>query len=56
MWLTNVKEATYLLNHAKTLLETERSITLTSLQQIKNTIDFLKATETTPASSINLKL
>ena len=30
--LEEMEEAAYLLDHAKTLLETERSITLTSLQ------------------------
>lgn len=54
--LTEMEEATYLLHQAKTLLKLEQSTTLSSLQQIKNTIDFLKATESTPTSSINLKL
>lgn len=54
--LDEMEEAAYLLHHAKTLLETEQSATLSSIKQLKNTIDFLKATENTPASSINLKL
>jgi hypothetical protein len=54
--LVEMEEAAYLLDHAKTLFETEKSTTFASLQQIKNTVDFLKATETTPASSINFKL
>ena len=54
--LLEMEEAAYLLDHAKTLLETEKSTTFASLQQLKNTVDFLKATETTPASSINFKL
>lgn len=54
--LQEIKEASYLLDHAKTLLETEKSATLHSLQQLKDTINFLKATENTPSSSINLKL
>lgn len=54
--LAKMEEAAYLLHHAKTLLETEKSATLVSLQQLKNTIDFLKATENTPTSSINFKL
>ncbi|HEX5623990.1 MAG TPA: hypothetical protein VFX57_06100 [Sulfuricurvum sp.] len=54
--LQEIEEAAYLLNHARTLLETEQSATRHSLQQLKNTIDFLKATENTPSSSINLKL
>lgn len=54
--LSQMEEAAYLLHHAKTLLEVEQSATLGSLQQLKNTIDFLKATENTPTSSFNLKL
>ena len=54
--LAQMEEAAYLLHHAKSLLELEQSATLGSLQQLKNTIDFLKATENTPASSFNLKL
>lgn len=54
--LVHMEETAYLLNHAKSLLEEEQSSTLSSLQQLKNTIDFLKATENTPSSSLNLKL
>lgn len=54
--LDEMEEAAYLLHHVKTLLEAEQSSTLSSIKQLKNTIDFLKATENTPASSINLKL
>ncbi|MDP1785280.1 MAG: hypothetical protein Q8K81_07655 [Sulfuricurvum sp.] len=54
--LPEMEEAVYLLHHVKSLLESEQSATLTSLQQLKNTIDYLKATERTPLSSINLKL
>lgn len=54
--LLEMEEAAYLLNHAKSLLETEKATTFTSLQQIKNTIEFLKATESSPTSSINFKL
>lgn len=54
--LSQMEEAAYLLHHAKTLLETEQSVTLGSIQQLKSTIDFLKATENTPTSSLNLKL
>jgi len=45
--LSQMEEAAYLLHHAKTLLETEQSTTLSTLQQLKNTIDFIKATENT---------
>jgi hypothetical protein len=54
--LSQMEEAAYLLHHAKTLLEMEQSATLGSIKQLKNTIDFLKATENTPVSSLNLKL
>ncbi len=54
--LSQMEEAAYLLHHAKTLLEAEQSSTLIALQQLRNTIDFLKATENTPTSSINFKL
>ncbi|MCX6061416.1 MAG: hypothetical protein NT103_04110 [Campylobacterales bacterium] len=54
--LLDMEEAAYLLLNAKTLLESERSLALHSLSQLKNTIDFLKATENITASSINLKL
>lgn len=54
--LLEMEEAAYLLDHAKTLLEVEKSTTYTSLQQIKNTLDFLKSTENPPVSSINFKL
>lgn len=54
--LLEMEEAAYLLDHAKSLFETEKSTTFASFQQMKNTIDFLKATENSPASSINFKL
>ena len=54
--LPEMEEAAYLLLSAQIFLENERSQTLHSLTQLKNTIDFLKATENITASSINLKL
>ncbi|MDD4855384.1 MAG: hypothetical protein PHQ22_05755 [Sulfuricurvum sp.] len=54
--LFEMEAAAYLLLSAKTFLESERSQALHSLSQLKNTIDFLKATENITASSINLKL
>ena len=54
--LLDMEDAMYLLLSAKTFLENERTHTLHSLTQLKNTIDFLKATENITASSINLKL
>lgn len=54
--LSEMEEATYLLLNAQEFLDNERSLTLHSLSQLKNTMDFLKATENITASSINLKL
>jgi len=54
--LPDMEEAAYLLLNVQKFLESERSLTLYSLSQLKNTIDFLKATENIAASSINLKL
>jgi len=50
-----IEEAAYLLSAALTLLETERISTLSAINQLKNTLDFLKASETSPQSSLNLK-
>jgi len=50
-----IEEAAYLLSAALTLLETERVSTLSAINQLKNTLDFLKASETSPQSSLNLK-
>ncbi len=54
--LEDIEQASYLLQNTKTLLEAQRASALHSLGQIKSAIDFLKATQDTPASSINLKL
>lgn len=54
--LEEMEEASYLLLNAKNLLEKERSKTLLSLTQLKNNIDFLKATEKTQPSTLNIKL
>ncbi len=54
--LDEMEEAAYLLQNAMSLLESQRSNTLISLSQLKNTIDFLKATENAPVSTINFKL
>ncbi|MDP2077234.1 MAG: hypothetical protein Q8N01_10840 [Sulfuricurvum sp.] len=54
--LLEMEEAAYLLNHAKTLIEAEKSTAFASLKQIKKTLNFLKATENSPVSSINFKL
>lgn len=52
----DAKNAQCLLAEVKTLLENNRSTTLKSLNQLKNGIEFLKATQNNPASSINFKL
>jgi len=54
--LSEMEEASYLLLNAQKFLENERALTLHTLSQLKNTIHFLKATENTMTSSINLKL
>ena len=54
--LLEMEETAYLLHNAKIFLESERSLTLHSLSQLKKTLDFLKATENLTASSVNLKL
>lgn len=50
-----MEQAAYLLNHAKTLIENEQSQTSHALQQLKNTLNFLKSTQTDHPSSLNLK-
>ncbi|MDD2828923.1 MAG: hypothetical protein PHW18_05055 [Sulfuricurvum sp.] len=54
--LEQMEEASYLLQNATNLMQNERSATLHSLKQLKSTIDFLKATENSEPSSLNLKL
>lgn len=51
-----IEEAAYLLHAVRALLEEERNSTLSTMSQLKNTLDFLKASETSPQSSFNLKL
>ena len=51
-----IEEASYLLHAVRALLEEERNSTLSTMSQLKNTLDFLKASETSPQSSFNLKL
>lgn len=52
---SQIEEAAYLLSAVRTLLEEERFSTLNTMNQLKNTLDFLKASETSPQSSFNLK-
>lgn len=54
--LTEMEQAAYLLQHAKTLLEEEKSKTGQTLQQLKNTLNFLQSTQADGPSSLNLKL
>ena len=54
--LAQMEEAAYLLLNAKTLIESEQVATLHSMQQLKNAIDFLKATENNASPTINIKL
>jgi len=53
--LKEMEEAAYLLQHTKTLLEDEKSQTARTMQQLKNTIDFLKSTQTDQPHALNLK-
>jgi len=54
--LAQMEEVAYLLQNAKVLLETEKTMTLHSMQQLRGTIDFLKATENNATPTINIKL
>lgn len=54
--LEELEEATYLLHQTLLLLEAENSAILINMQQIKNTLDFIKSAETTLPRSLNLKL
>lgn len=53
--IDQIEEAAYLLSAAHTLLEGERTATLNTMNQLKSALDFLKASETSPQSSFNLK-
>lgn len=53
--INEMEEAFYLLNQSLILAESEKSAALIALQQIKTTLEFLKSTETTLPSSLNLK-
>ncbi|HZF70536.1 hypothetical protein [Sulfuricurvum sp.] len=53
--LAEMEEANYLLSQTKTLIERNKIETAHTLQQLKNTIDFLKSTQIEPSSSLNLK-
>lgn len=53
--LEQMEEAVYLLLQSKNLLEQQKSETAQALQQLKNTLDFLKSTQVEPPSTLNLK-
>ncbi|MGA9046234.1 hypothetical protein [Sulfuricurvum sp.] len=53
--LAQMEEAAYLLAQCKILLEQHQSQNAQRLKEIKNTLDFLKSTQTQPPSSLNLK-
>jgi hypothetical protein len=53
--LKEMEEASYLLAHSKISLEKNKAETAHIVQQLKNSLDFLKSTQTNPPSSLNLK-
>lgn len=53
--LEQMEEAAYLLMQCRTLLEQNKTQSAQTLLQLKNTLDFLKSTQTQPPSSLNLK-
>lgn len=53
--IEQMEEAAFLLQQSKTLLEQKKIQTAQTLQQLKNSLDFLKSTETQQAHSLNLK-
>jgi hypothetical protein len=53
--LQEMEEASYLLAQSKLSLEKNKAQTAHILQQLKNSLNFLKSTQTEPPSSLNLK-
>lgn len=53
--LQQIEEASYLLAQTKSAVEKNKSQTTHVLQQLKNSLNFLKSTQTEPPSSLNLK-
>ena len=53
--LEEMEQATYLLQNVKTFLEAGKAETSQTLQQLKNTINFLQSTQTDQPRSLNLK-
>lgn len=54
--LKEMEEAAYLLLQAKELIKRNKLQTAQTLKQLKTALDFLKSTQSTPASSLNIKL
>ncbi|MBD3799269.1 hypothetical protein [Sulfuricurvum sp.] len=54
--LSQMEEAAFLLQQSKIFLESEKSKTAHTLQQLKNSIDFLKSTQQQAPHTLNLKL
>lgn len=54
--LAEMEEAAYLFQQCQNLLETKKAQTANSLQQLRNSIDFLKSTKTQEPHTLNLKL
>lgn len=54
--ITQMEEAAFLLQQSKVLVEGKKVQTAQTLQQLKNTLDFLKSTQIQSSSSLNLKL
>ncbi|HLD24081.1 MAG TPA: hypothetical protein VJA83_09055 [Sulfuricurvum sp.] len=53
--LQQMEEVSYLLAHSKISLEKNKAETAHILQQLKNSLDFLKSTQTESPSTLNLK-
>jgi hypothetical protein len=53
--LQQMEEASYLLAQTKTLVEKNKLQTAHVLQQLQNSLNFLKSTQSEPPSSLNLK-
>jgi len=53
--IAQMEEAAFLLQQSKILLEGKKVQTAQTLQQLKNTLDFLKSTQIQSSSSLNLK-
>lgn len=54
--LEEMEEAAFLLQQSKMLLESKKTQTAHTLQQLKNSIDFLKSTQQQTPHTLNLKL